>query len=101
MVKNHTKIIWEDNAKLQLKKACAYIKRDSLQNSQKVKKDILNAVTTLSIHTEKYPLDKYKNNNDGTYRAFELHHYPIAYRVLRSEIKIITIRHTSMEPLEY
>ena len=55
----------------------------------------------MELYPEKFPLDKYKINNDGSYRAFEKHRYRVAYRVLETEIKIITIRHTSMEPIEY
>ena len=100
-MRKNIQINWENEAKLQLKQACAYIKKDSLKNSLKVKKDILDMVSKLLIHPGKHPLDKYKFNNDGSYRAFEQHHYRIVYRVLPTEIKIITVRHTSMEPLEY
>ena len=62
---------------------------------------MLTKVTSLSLHPEKNPLDKYKLNNDGTYRAFEKHHYRVVYRVLPTEIKIINVRHIRVEPKEY
>jgi len=52
-------------------------------------------------HPECYGPDKYKLNNDDTYRAFEKHRYRIAYRVLDTEIRILRVRHTSMEPQGY
>jgi plasmid stabilization system protein ParE len=94
-------IHWENEAKLHLKQACAYIRKDSVQNALKVKKEILDIITTLSIYPEKYSLDKYKKNNDGSYRSFEKHHYRIAYRVSDNKIIILMIRHTSMQPLEH
>ncbi len=75
--------------------------RDSVKNALKVSKDIFSITDSLAFHPEKYPVDKNRKNNDGSYRAFELHHYGVSYRILESEVKILRLRHTSMEPLEY
>ena len=48
-----------------------------------------------------YPPDKYRKNNDGSFRAYELHRYRIAYRVTEKEIIIVRVRHTGMEPKQY
>ncbi len=101
MVRKGIKVNFDDLAKLQLKKACDFIKKDSLKNADKVKKEILESVQSLAFQPEKYPPDKYKISNDGSYRAFELHHFRIVYKVLQAEIRIIIVRHTKMEPLEY
>ena len=101
MVGKKFKVNLDNLALSQLKQACEYIKKDSLKNSIKVRKDIFSACMALSLHPEKYSLDKYKLNNDGSYRAFELHHYRIVYRIVQTEIKILRIRHTSIEPEEY
>jgi plasmid stabilization system protein ParE len=85
----------------QLKQACDYIKKDSPKNSLKVRKDVFSACMALATYPAKCAMDKYKHDNDGSYRAFELHNYRITYRVLKTEIRILRIRHTSMEPLEY
>jgi plasmid stabilization system protein ParE len=95
------KVVWDNLALRQLEQAFNYIKLDSIQNATRVKNDILSATGILKTHPEKYPTDKYKLNNDGTYRAFEKHRYRVAYRVLKHEIRILTLRHASMEPLEY
>lgn len=73
------KVIWPLRAQNQLEKAYQYI----LANSE--------------IH----PLDKYRKNNDGRFRAYELHRYRIAYRITEKEIIIVRILHTSLEPREY
>ena len=50
---------------------------------------------------ERYPPDKYKDENDGNYRAFELHRLRVAYFVGRDVIRILRVRHTSREPQGY
>lgn len=52
-------------------------------------------------HPEFYYPDKYKSNNDGSFRAFEKHKYRIVYKIFKHEIQVLRIRHTSMEPREY
>jgi plasmid stabilization system protein ParE len=66
-----------------------------------VRKDLLSKINSLKEHPEKYPLDKFRNNNNGIFRAFELHHYRVTYSVTEQEIIITRIRHTKMEPKEY
>lgn len=51
--------------------------------------------------SEAHPLDKYKINNNGNYRAFELHRYRISYLVKENEVVIVRIRHTSQQTEEY
>lgn len=96
MVNRRPSIVWEDEAKFALRAAYAYIKDDSPQNASKVRKEILAAIGGISTNTKRYPPDKYKKGNDGSYRAFEIHHYRIAYREIGDEIWILSIRHTSM-----
>lgn len=46
----------------------------------KVITEIAEAVEKATPNPEIYPADKYKINNDGSYRVFEKPHYPIAFR---------------------
>ncbi len=101
MVLKQIRVNWNKRALTQLEEACNYIKQDSIKSAIKVKNDIFKATDSLAFHPEKHPLDKYKKNNDGSYRAFTLHHYRISYKVLPSEVKILRLRHSSMEPLEH
>jgi len=50
---------------------------------------------------EFYGSDKYKKENDGSYRAFEKHHYRINYRFTDNVIRVLRVRHTGREPKEY
>lgn len=95
------KIRWDKQAAIQLSKAMSFIRRDSFQNANKVKQEILEKVDELLQSPEKHQIDKYKINNNGNYRAFELHHYRVSYLIKQEEIIITRIRHTSMKPKLY
>ncbi len=94
-------VVWSKTASFQLRKAYNYIIKDSFQNGQIVRDEIIALTINLANHPEKYPLDRFKKNNDGSFRAFEIHHYRISYRILKSQIIIVRLRHTSMSPLLY
>jgi plasmid stabilization system protein ParE len=93
--------VWGNRAKAELHKAYLYILFDSLQNAEMVRDDIIDATINLPKHPEKYPLDKFKTGNDGTWRAFELHHYRISYRIMPNQIQIVRLCHTSRSPLNF
>lgn len=95
------RVIWPLKVQHQLEEIFKYIAADSYTNAEKVKVDILNSTRKIEVNAEMYPLDKYKTNNDGSFRAYELHRYRIAYRVTKDEIIITRIRHTSMLPKLY
>lgn len=95
------KIGWDKHALKQFNKAILYIAEDSIQNAENVRIDILVKIDELLSHPEKYPLDKYKLENDGYYRAFELHRLRVAYFVGMDVIRILRVRHTSREPQDH
>ena len=84
-----------------MKQAFDYISKDSLQNAVKVLEEIVEAVNKAISNPEFYGPDKYKQNNDDSYRAFEKHRYRIAYRFSNNIIRELRVRHTGMEPKEY
>lgn len=94
-------IVWDLKAKQELRKAYDFISKDSNHNALKVKQEIIEIVMSLTEYPDKHQLDKYKINNDGTWRAFEIHHYRISYRIKKDQIRIIRFRHTSRSPLPY
>lgn len=91
-------VIWSKSAQNQLHDLFDYILKDSYQNAEKVKTEILDATKILSDHFEKYPIDKYKIKNDGSFRAFEIYNYRITYKISPTIISILKIRHTKMKP---
>lgn len=95
------KIVWDKPAYQTLQAAYEYIKKDSLQNAEMVKLDLLRMTQQLELHAERHPPDKFKIHNDGTYRAFEKHSYRIAYKVLPQQVTILRVRHVKQEPLLY
>ena len=64
----------------------------------KVVEDIAAAVNKAMTNPEFYSPDKYKINNDDSYRAFEKHRYRIVYRFTKNIIRVLRVRHTTMEP---
>lgn len=94
-------IVWDNQVKQDLRKAYEYILQDSNKNALKIRNEIVDAVLSILPHPEKHPLDKYKKDNDGSWRAFELHRYRISYRIMPKEIRIVRMRHTSRSPMEY
>jgi plasmid stabilization system protein ParE len=93
--------IWSNVAKRELQRAFEYIKKDSPQNASKVIDENIKLTISLQLKLEIHRLDRYKTNNDGSYRAFELHRYRISYRILPDTIRIVRMRPTSRSPLIY
>ena len=94
-------VIWSKAAKVQLQNAFNFISHDSLQNAEKIIDEIIDMTISLSKNPEIYPPYKYKTNNSSIYRAFEIYHYRISYRIANESIYIVRMRHTSMSPLIY
>src|ERR1700761_5219652 len=96
------KIIWDKQALYYFRDAIHYIREDSPQNADKVKKEILEKINELSTRPEIHNPDKFKlNNTKGNYRAFELHRFRVGYLIKENEIIIARIRNTRQEPLDY
>lgn len=95
------KITWSKSALKQLEAAIIILPKTPFKNAGKVRKEILKKIEKPAQYPEIYSPDKYKINNDGSYRAFELHRYRIAYRVKEKEIFIFRVKHTRRKPKQY
>jgi len=97
------RIVWTRYALNNLDSLHEYIfnTSKSLIIADRVADQILKSARTLAKQNQIYPLDKYKAPNDGSYRAYEIFHYRISYRVATNEILILSVRHTSMNPRIY
>ena len=101
MVTIKRKIVWDKIALHDFRAAIRYIHKNSIQNAEKVKKDILSKIKKMAFRPETGRPDKYKLNNTENYRVFEIHHYRISFVVKENEIIIARFRHTSMTPTKY
>lgn len=101
MVEQRYEVLWNATARNQVKKIYNYIEKDSVQNAKKVIKEIIESTEKLDKNPDRFGLDKHKNGNDGSYRYFELYKYRIAFRIYNTKIRILRVRSTDQEPLEY
>lgn len=95
------KVIWTKQAVRQLNAAITYIRKDSAQNADTIKDQILKKINALSDDKVVHRKDPCKINNDGSYLYFEVMKYRIAYYTEPNTVFIIRIRHTGMEPRLY
>jgi plasmid stabilization system protein ParE len=99
--KHRLTVSWSISAYISLQEAYKKIKENSLASADKVKDTILFMTRKLPDHPEKYPLDRFKKDNPGNYRAFEKYSYRVAYRHTDKEIKILRLRHVKQDPKPY
>lgn len=95
------RVVWTTQAQQHLRQAYLHISKDSVKSAGKVVEAIAEAVNKAVDNPEMYNPDKYKVNNDGSYRAFEKHRYRVSYRFSNATIRVLRVRHTSMEPTSY
>lgn len=101
MVRKKPKIVIPTLPKSQLKEVYEFIKLDSPKSAEKVRSKILSAIKELADHPERHTPDKYRMNNDGSFRAFEIFKYRISYHVSADHITIVRVLHTKREPKPY
>jgi plasmid stabilization system protein ParE len=92
---------WDRLAFRQFNKAILFIAEESVQNVENVRADIIEKIEDLLPNPDRYALDKYKLDNNGNYRTFELHRLRIAYFVGTDVIRVLRVRHTSRGPQGY
>ena len=83
------RVIWPPAAQKQLVKTYEHNLTRSYQSAKKLMKGIFVSTRSLASNPEMHPPDKYRKNNDGSFRAYELHHYRIVYRVTNKGIIIL------------
>lgn len=101
MAKKKIKIVWSNEAANQFNEILNYLKDESDKVVAIVGNAILDEIEKLVLFPNSHPLDRFKKNNDGTYRACIVYHFRISYLVENNTVYILRIRHTSREPLEY
>ena len=72
------KIKWNKSSIKQLLDIIQFIEENEFQEyAEKVEKEILNRIRFLPETFQNQSLDRYKINNDGSFRAFEFERYRI------------------------
>ena len=95
------KVIWEDAALNYLSAQLEFVSKSSEDAPGIIKKAIIKKLQAAKRNPFIFESDKYKIENDGSYKAFVVFSYRISYRIKESTIRIIRIRHTSQDPLIY
>lgn len=66
-----SKLVWTKRSQQHMMALYKYISKDSPQNAIKVVNDIVIATEKAIVNPGYYNPDKYKIDNDGSYRAFK------------------------------
>jgi len=94
-------IIWRTPAIIYLEKAIDYIREDSVKNADIVANAILSSIEKAARFPEHFPPDKYRLNNSGSFRAFEIYSFRVSFYYNSEILRIVRIRHTKQKPLNY
>lgn len=92
-------IIWSSDAEKQFFTVLEYLDQEAPHAINIVGGEIKEIINGLVTHFNHYPIDRFKINNDGSYRAALVYNYRISYKIEDSYIYILRIRHASREPL--
>ncbi len=84
-----------------MKKQLKRISLDSILNAENVESSILDELFKALKNPERYSSDRYKKNNDGSFRSFETHSFRVSYKFTEKEVRVLRIRHVKQEPKEF
>lgn len=103
MVKEKFVIVWDDEALIEFQEILEYLSERSIQVARLVKKSILSNIKLILKSPYVFEMDKLKYEPDPFFRAFFAYNYRVGYQIVIGsyEIRILRIRHTSREPLNY
>ena len=96
-------VIWERKALEEFKTILTYLHNQSLNASRIVKLKMLDRVELLKSNPRLAIVDKLKSDPNANFHAFVVFSYRLTYQIIEEEklIRILRIRHTSKEPLNY
>lgn len=94
-------IVWNKRPARFLAQALKKIGEDSILQAERVEEKILASVQSIIPNPERHPPDKFKKDNPGQFRAYEVLSFRIAYKITDTQIRILRIRHVKQEPKEY
>ena len=96
-------VIWERKALEEFKTILTYLHNQSLNASRIVKLKMLDRVELLKSNPRLAEADKLKSHPNSNFHAFVVFSYRLTYQIMEEEklIRVLRIRHTSKEPLNY
>ncbi len=94
-------VVWSRNAEKQYFEIMEDLSERAQEALEKVGNALLDLTTNLAGDYDHHPADRFKSGNDGSYKAALVYSYRISYRITKTQINILRIRHTSREPLGY
>jgi plasmid stabilization system protein ParE len=74
--------------------------RDQFKVLKWLKSGVSDLIEMASHNPEQFPPDKYKRNNTGNFRAFEIYSYRVSFFYSTSEIQILRVRHVRQKAHE-
>lgn len=94
-------IVWSRDATNQYYEILEYLSLKAPEALGIVGNGLLDIIESLKTDYNFYPTDRFKQNNDGTFKSATIFSYRISYQINNTSINILRIRHTSREPLNY
>ena len=96
-------VIWERKALEEFKTILTYLHNQSLNASRIVKLKMLDRVELLKSNPRLAEADKLKSHPNSNFHAFVVFSYRLTYQIMEEEklIRVLRIRHTIKEPLNY
>jgi plasmid stabilization system protein ParE len=94
-------ILWDKKAVNGFRNFIEYIRENSWSRADELTTELLDKLDEAAVHPERNRPDPYKQENDGSYRAFEYKSLRIAYRFTETQIKVLRARHVRMKPEYY
>ncbi len=95
-------IKWNKTALKNLISALEFFEENDAESySKKFEKELLTKIKNLPQTYQQYNLDKFRFQNDGSYRVLFSNSYRVSFRITEKEIRILRIRHGSRKPIYY
>jgi plasmid stabilization system protein ParE len=94
-------IHWDKEASEDFIAILQYIAQDSPENAIRVSNRVWKIINTLPEFPEMFKADELKSKNMSNFRVFISDRIRVSYQITQALIRIVSVRHTSQEPLEY
>ena len=91
-------VIISQTARTSLRAIVAYIRQDSPQAAQNVRKELIALAESLSASPERFPPEPYLAHKPGEYRSAKKWHYKLIYRITEKQVRVLDIVHTRQHP---